>query len=94
MLDLGRVHKARIEDLKKDGYQVIGYIRKSPGKEDASTRLRLLDLMVDRLFNGSSVDMVFASYSSTSKQPFANRDRTNPIHVPKTSGNTQGNIYK
>ncbi|KAI9484941.1 hypothetical protein BDB00DRAFT_773980 [Zychaea mexicana] len=59
------------------------------GKEDASTRLRLLDSMVDRLIKDSSVDMVFASYSSTSKQPFADRDRTDPIHVPKTSGNTQ-----
>ncbi|KAG0162794.1 hypothetical protein DFQ28_000765 [Apophysomyces sp. BC1034] len=89
VLEFGRVHKARVEELKKEGYQVIGYVRKSSGKEDASTRLRFLDSMVDRLFNGSSVDMVFESYSSTSKQPFANRDRVNPIHVPKTSGNTQ-----
>ncbi|KAI7904051.1 uncharacterized protein BX663DRAFT_432369 [Cokeromyces recurvatus] len=59
------------------------------GKEDASTRLRLLESMVDRLVQNSSVDMVFASYSCRSKQPFADRDTANPIHVPKTSGNTQ-----
>ncbi|KAL0082993.1 hypothetical protein J3Q64DRAFT_1810096 [Phycomyces blakesleeanus] len=59
------------------------------GKEDASTRSRLLDLMVDRLIKNSSVNTVFASYSSTSKQPFADSDKTNPIHVPKTPGNTQ-----
>ncbi|CEG79838.1 hypothetical protein RMATCC62417_14254 [Rhizopus microsporus] len=45
--------------------------------------------MVDRLIKDSSVDMVFASYSSTSKQPFADHDRTDSIYVPKTSGNTQ-----
>ncbi|KAF7720561.1 hypothetical protein EC973_007491 [Apophysomyces ossiformis] len=89
VLNVGRAHKARIEDLKKDGYQVLGYVRKSPGKEDASTRFRLLASMVDRLINGSSVDMVFASYSSTSKEPIASRDRTDSIHVPKTSGTTQ-----
>lgn len=32
MLDVGREHKMRIENLKKDGYEVIGYVRKSPGK--------------------------------------------------------------
>ncbi|KAI9263928.1 hypothetical protein EDC94DRAFT_493395, partial [Helicostylum pulchrum] len=60
--------------LKKNEYQVIGYVRKSPGKEDVSTRLRLFDSMVDTLIKDSSVDMVFVSYSSTSKQPFADRD--------------------
>ncbi|KAG1166417.1 hypothetical protein G6F36_012952 [Rhizopus arrhizus] len=33
--------------------------------------------------------MMSASYSSTSKQPFADHDRTDPVHVPKSSGNTQ-----
>ncbi|KAL0093957.1 hypothetical protein F4703DRAFT_1964532, partial [Phycomyces blakesleeanus] len=89
ILNVDQEHKVRIENFKKDEYQVICYVRKSPGKEDASTRSRLLDLMVDRLIKNSSVNTVFASYSSTSKQPFADSDKTNPIHVPKTPGNTQ-----
>ncbi|KAG1176941.1 hypothetical protein G6F70_005205 [Rhizopus microsporus] len=83
----------RIENLKKDGYQVTGYLRKSSGKGDASMRLRLLDLMVDRLIKDSSMDMVFASYSSSSKQPFTDHDRTDPLRAPKTLGSTQGAIH-
>ena len=91
---MGREHKMRIENLKKDGYQVTGYLRKSSGKGDASMRLRLLDLMVDRLIKDSSMDMVFASYSSSSKQPFTDHDRTDPLRAPKTLGSTQGAIRR
>lgn len=94
MLNVDRNHKAQIGDLKKDEYQVIGYVRTSSGKENASTKLRLLDSMVDRLIKDYSVDMMSASYSSTSKQPFADHDRTDPVHVPKSSGNTQGIICR
>ncbi|ORX62873.1 hypothetical protein DM01DRAFT_1330986 [Hesseltinella vesiculosa] len=82
-------HKASIEDLKNDGYQVVGYVRKSRGDEDEGTRLRLLDSMIDRLVTDSSVDMVYASYSCASNEPFANRDHSHTIRVPRTAGNTQ-----
>ncbi|KAI8078896.1 uncharacterized protein BX664DRAFT_269742, partial [Halteromyces radiatus] len=35
---------------------VIGYVRKSPGKEKMETRIRLLQKMTDRLFFRSLVD--------------------------------------
>ncbi|KAI9012062.1 hypothetical protein CLU79DRAFT_709587, partial [Phycomyces nitens] len=54
----------------------------------------LLDLMVNILIKDLSVHIVLTSYPYISKQPFADRDRTNPIHVLKTSGNTRHYIPK
>ncbi|CEP19012.1 hypothetical protein [Parasitella parasitica] len=87
--DMGLEDKARIKELKKDEYQFVGYLRKLPGKEYANTRFRFMDSMVDRLTKNSSVDMVFELFSSTSKEPSADRDRSNPIHVPNTLGKRQ-----
>ncbi|KAG1453387.1 hypothetical protein G6F46_009266 [Rhizopus delemar] len=77
--------------LKKEHQEPIEDAECGPKSqsENASTKLRLLDSMVDRLIKDYSVDMMSASYSSTSKQPFADHDRTDPVHVPKSSGNTQ-----
>ncbi|ORX61393.1 hypothetical protein DM01DRAFT_1281015 [Hesseltinella vesiculosa] len=73
----------------KKVHRVVGYVRKSPGKENKSKRLQLLNLMVDRMVDESTVDMVFASYSSKAKEPIINRDKINGANVPRTSGNTQ-----
>ncbi|KAI8874985.1 hypothetical protein K501DRAFT_162898, partial [Backusella circina FSU 941] len=75
------------------GCKIIGYVRKSPGKESTTTRLRLLESMVDKLMKASSVDMVFGSYSSASNEFFVKRDTTTTV-IPRTKGNTQGNTAK
>jgi hypothetical protein len=77
-----------------EGCKLIGYVRKSPGKESTQTRLRLLGSMVDKLMKASSVDMVFGSYSSSSYEPFVKRDTTRTTVIPRTAGNTQGNTAK
>ncbi|ORE01454.1 hypothetical protein BCV72DRAFT_217268, partial [Rhizopus microsporus var. microsporus] len=66
------------------GCKIIGYVRKSPGKESTTTRLRLLDSMVDKLMKASSVDMVFGSYSSTSDELFVKRDITTSTVIQRS----------
>ncbi|SAM09788.1 hypothetical protein [Absidia glauca] len=54
-------YQNHIKALKKDGYCVIGYIRKSPGSETVETRLDLLHTMSLRLKERSLVNVVFAT---------------------------------
>ncbi|KAG1444228.1 hypothetical protein G6F56_010383 [Rhizopus delemar] len=82
-------HQARLHELISKECKIIGYVRKSPGKESITTRLRLLESMVDKLMKASSVDMVFGSYSSASDELFVKRDTTTTIIIPRTKGNTQ-----
>lgn len=51
-------YQSHIRDLKEEGYCIIGYARKSKGKEKEKDRLRLLQKMVDSLKNRSLVDQV------------------------------------
>ena len=57
-------YQTEIRILKKQGFTVIGYTRKSKSDEDIETRTRLLNLMYKRLKERSLVDHVFASYTS------------------------------
>ncbi|KAI9020037.1 hypothetical protein CLU79DRAFT_817658, partial [Phycomyces nitens] len=77
-LNVRTTHQARMHGLICEGSKIIGYVRKSPGKESTTTRLRLLDSMRDRLMTVSSVDMVFGSYNSASDDLFVKRDTNNP----------------
>jgi hypothetical protein len=54
ILDVGPTHQAKLQDLISEGCKIFGYVRKSPGKESITTRLRLLESMVDRLMKTSS----------------------------------------
>ncbi|KAI8062348.1 uncharacterized protein B0P05DRAFT_246471, partial [Gilbertella persicaria] len=94
ILNVSATHQARLHGLISEGCKIIGYVRKSPGKESTTTRLRLLESMVDRLMKASSVDMVFGSYSSASDELFVKRDTTTTTVIPRTEGNTQGNTAK
>lgn len=58
--------------MKKEGYQIIGYCRKSLGNTE--NRVLCLQRMVDILYKRSLVDKVFVSPISTAKQPFSKRD--------------------
>ncbi|KAG0752828.1 hypothetical protein G6F26_012933 [Rhizopus arrhizus] len=67
-------YKSHIMKIKDDGFQVIGYARKSPGEESEEVRIRLLQTMVDRLYERSLVDEVFVSPCSKASDPMKARD--------------------
>lgn len=58
-------YQSHIRNLKEEGYCIIGYARKSKGKEEEEVSLRLLQKMVDSLKNRSLVDQVFTSICSS-----------------------------
>ncbi|KAL4215461.1 hypothetical protein AB4K20DRAFT_1862695 [Rhizopus microsporus] len=51
-------YQTEIRILKKQGFTVIGYTRKSKSDEDIETRTRLLNLMYKRLKERSLVDHI------------------------------------
>ncbi|KAG0736779.1 hypothetical protein G6F62_009026 [Rhizopus arrhizus] len=67
-------HQTQIRNLKKQGFNIIGYARKSEGAEDNETRIKLLKLMCRRLKERSLVNHIFISYNSQAKAPLAQRD--------------------
>ncbi|CAO3588538.1 unnamed protein product [Absidia cylindrospora] len=69
----------------------IGYIRKSTGKESASTKSRLLFMMAQRLVNICFCDKVFASIRSKASQPLLSRDLKN--NETFLDGDTQDLFY-
>ncbi|KAG1041456.1 hypothetical protein G6F43_012094 [Rhizopus delemar] len=87
-------YKAHIIKLKDDGFQVIGYARKSPGEESEEVRIRLLQTMVDRLYERSLVDEVFVSPCSKASDPMKARDlKVNEAilkRISRVRGTTQG----
>lgn len=52
-------HHLKITEMKKDGYQIIGYCRKSVGETE--NRVSCLQRMVNILYKRSLVDKVFVS---------------------------------
>ncbi|KAG0799469.1 hypothetical protein G6F22_003195 [Rhizopus arrhizus] len=67
-------HQTQIRNLKKQGFNIIGYARKSEGAEDNETRIKLLKLMCRRLKERSLVNHIFISYNSQANGPLAQRD--------------------
>ncbi|KAI9362762.1 hypothetical protein BD770DRAFT_315673, partial [Pilaira anomala] len=64
-----------IKKLKEEGHTIIGYIRKSPGKEPDDRRRQLLEAMSLNLKERSLVDVVFASPCSQASDPMESRDK-------------------
>jgi hypothetical protein len=87
-------YKIFTQNLKSEGFILVGYVRKSPGDEDIETRTRLLQDMVDKLYDRSQVDKVFVSQMSYSDEPIASRDLQNEVDLVKelkgAEGTTQG----
>ncbi|KAI8973790.1 hypothetical protein BDF20DRAFT_824203, partial [Mycotypha africana] len=86
------LYQNHIRVLKKDGFTVIGYMRKSPGSEAKETRLSLLRNMSIKLKERSLVDEVFASPCCRASDPIEKRDFKNTEEMKglDVSGNTQG----
>ncbi|KAI9468258.1 MAG: hypothetical protein EXX96DRAFT_492855, partial [Benjaminiella poitrasii] len=68
-------YQTNVNALKNDGYEVVGFARKSLGNESNETRLRLLRLMGDYLKDRSLVKSIFASFSSKANEPMNKRDK-------------------
>lgn len=76
------------EYIKKEGYSVIGYARRSKGKETEDTPVKLLQLMCNCLGNRSLVDCVFVSYSCNASDTLHSRDKSQEKVLE--DGNTRG----
>jgi hypothetical protein len=87
-------YKASILNLKKNGYEIIGYVRKSPSDVNRETRLKLLQQMVNNLLDRSLVDKVYVSISSLASSPFNERDLNTTDEIMEklkhVTGNTPG----
>ncbi|KAI8980861.1 hypothetical protein BDB01DRAFT_188594 [Pilobolus umbonatus] len=81
-------HQQVIKEIKKEGYQVIGYCRKSAG--DTKNRVSSLQRMVDIMYKRSLVDKVFVSPLSSAKQKFSKRDLKDVNQILSQLNNIHG----
>ncbi|KAI9270833.1 hypothetical protein BY458DRAFT_509901 [Sporodiniella umbellata] len=81
-------HHKTINDLKKEGYCIVGYCRKSLGNTE--NRVLCLQRMVDVLHKRSLVDKVFVSPFSNAKQPFSKRDEKDVKEILSQLTNIDG----
>lgn len=75
--------------MKKDGYQIIGYCRKSIA--ETKNRASCLQRMIDILYKRSLVDKVFVSSRSSTKQPFLKRDFEDEDDILSKLNDVHGN---
>lgn len=54
-------YQANLDIMKNTGYEIVGYARKSDGEKDDTKRVRLLNLMIEKLETRSLVDEVFVT---------------------------------
>lgn len=66
-------YQESLKDLKKNGYEIIGYARKPTG-EDVTCRTRLLKSMISNLKERSFAAKIFVSPSSWASTPLESRD--------------------
>ncbi|KAF7720483.1 hypothetical protein EC973_008143, partial [Apophysomyces ossiformis] len=86
-----RYHQ-QLKEMKKDGYTIVGYCRKSRTIEDDETRVRLLQKMVNRMRTRSLVDKVFVSPCFAASDQISTRDfcsKFNMASLEDITGTTQ-----
>ncbi|KAG2200750.1 hypothetical protein INT47_002794 [Mucor saturninus] len=71
------IYQENIKKMKEDGYEVVGYTRKSKGEKDDIIRIRLLNLMLEKMKTRSLADRVFVSPNLSANDPFNQRDIKN-----------------
>lgn len=79
-----------INQQKRDGATIIGYVRKSPGNEEEETRLRLLKAMIHNLKDRSLVEKIYVSPSSKSSERMIDRDSTTKEPINGSDGRMTG----
>ncbi|KAI9485260.1 MAG: hypothetical protein EXX96DRAFT_474928, partial [Benjaminiella poitrasii] len=57
-------YQESLRNLIHNGYEIIGYARKSPANDDIDTRTKLLQAMVNNLHERSFTSRVYASTCS------------------------------
>ncbi|KAI8876385.1 hypothetical protein K501DRAFT_338113, partial [Backusella circina FSU 941] len=90
IVDIIPRHHAYINQLKNDGYHIVGYCRKS--KTQSSNRAILLQRMANILRQRSLVEEVFVSPYSSVKESFYKRDFNDQdilSELDQANGNTQ-----
>ncbi|CEP11410.1 hypothetical protein [Parasitella parasitica] len=81
-------HQNHIKQLKEQGYEIVGYARKSPGEQ--LNRLANLTAMVNKLKERSLVDKCFVSRVCNASDKLGERDLrdTSTSNIQGTQGNT------
>lgn len=74
-------HQAKINELKQNGFKIIGYCRKSMAS--SKNRASCLQRMINILYKRSLVDKVFVSPQSSAKQQFVKRDLSDDDVLPQ-----------
>jgi hypothetical protein len=67
-------YQTTLKELVRNKYEIIGYARKPPTKDDEQSKIRLLTAMINNLEKRSFVDKVFVSPSAYASATFTNRD--------------------
>ncbi|KAI8993513.1 hypothetical protein BDB01DRAFT_716486 [Pilobolus umbonatus] len=67
-------YQESLKNLKKNGYEIIGYARKSPTGEDITCRTRLLKSMISNLEERSFATKIFVSPCSWASTPLESCD--------------------
>ncbi|PHZ07179.1 uncharacterized protein RHIMIDRAFT_316939 [Rhizopus microsporus ATCC 52813] len=87
------LYQESIKNLKRNGFEIVGYARKSPSNDKNENRVKLLQKMVDNLQSRSLTTRIYVSFSSCASTPFSERDTTtNKSMIAKLSnvnGDTQ-----
>ncbi|KAL0091229.1 hypothetical protein J3Q64DRAFT_1844331 [Phycomyces blakesleeanus] len=89
-------YQESLKTIKKNGYEILGYARKSPTGEDAPSRTRLLKSMVSNLKERSFATKIFVLPSSWASSTLASRDLKDNsraiVDELRVAGNTSEDI--
>ncbi|CAO3630977.1 unnamed protein product [Cunninghamella blakesleeana] len=81
-----------IKKLKNKNYVIVDYARKSPGKEDDTSRISCLQKMINNLKNRSIVDKIFVSANSKSSESIFTRDTKIQQNIMNNFNETGGTV--
>ncbi|KAG0980959.1 hypothetical protein G6F29_007434 [Rhizopus arrhizus] len=84
-------YQKSVKNLIHEGYEIVGYARKSPGDEDENDRIRLLQDMINNLSERSFAQKIYVSPSSCASIPFFERDLKHNDNIMGKLENIRGN---
>ncbi|KAI8098320.1 uncharacterized protein B0P05DRAFT_460701, partial [Gilbertella persicaria] len=93
-------YEVYIDNLKIDGFEIIGYARKSPGELLNDGRKANLQNMINCLKERSLAELIYVSPQCLAGSPIASRDMPNAVKEPETmelnycAGSTQTLLSK
>lgn len=74
--------------MKKEGYVIVGYARKSPGKQKSILKIQNMTILLKR---GSFVDKCFISLSSQALNDINTKDSKDDKDILNDVKDVQGN---